>query len=381
MQLNDLDRPTLRRLAELRLTDARVLSVFLSLDPSNFATPPARASAIASLSDEAERRARAEEGLSHDARSALLEDVRRARAFLEQGDVARGAHAVALYCCGPADLFEAIRLPRPVDSAVVIADSPFVEPLADLVAVPAVCVVLVNRRTTRLLYGSSEGLEEVGAFQDDVHGRHDQGGWSQARYERSVQEDVDDHMRRTAEALRVFLARRPVEHLVVGMPEEQWGMLEGRLHPDVRAKVAGRIDVDVEHSDPADVQRAALEVIEGQRERRERETLARLREGLGANGRAAAGLDDVLTALYERRVEALLYPEGLRRPGRTCPQCGWMAAAAEACPVDGTATQARENVLESAVESAIAQSAEVIVLRHHPDELERFDGIGAVLRF
>ena len=380
MQVNDLDAGTLRRLAALRPQGAMVLSLFLRLDPSELPTPPARASAVASLCDEAERRARDASGLSHDARVALLEDVQRARSFLQRGDFVRGAHALALYCCSPASLFEAIRLPRPIDSAVVIDDGPWVEPLADLVAVPDVCVVLVNRRTTRLLCGSSERLVEVASFQDEVHGQHDQGGWSQARYQRSIQEDVEDHLRRAAEALFRRLRRHPVDHLLVGTPGELWGALESKLHPEVLARVAGRIDVDVEHTSPEEVRRAAWDALESQRRRREREALDRLAAGVGANGRAAAGLEDVLAALYERRVEALLYEEGLRRPGRVCPACGWMTASVERCPVDGTRTERRDNVLETAVEAALAQSADVIVVRHHPD-LGPFEGIGAVLRF
>jgi peptide chain release factor subunit 1 len=380
VQLDDLDAGTLRRLAELRPQGARVLSLFLRLDPSELPTRPARASAIASVCDEAERRAREASGLPHDARVALLEDVQRARAFMERGDFARGAHALALYCCGPAGLFEAIRLPRPVDSEVVIDDRPWVEPLADPVAVPDVCVVLVNRRTTRLLRGSSERLVEVASFRDEVHGQHDQGGWSQARYQRSIQEDVDDHLRRAAEALFRHLRRRPVEHLLIATPGELWGSLESKLHPEVLARVAGRIDVDIEHSSPDDVRLAAADALESQRRRREREALDRLAAGVGADGRAAAGLEDVLAALYERRVAALLYEEGLRRPGGVCPACGWMTASVERCPVDGTQTDRRDNVVEPAVEAALAQSAEVIVVRHHPD-LGPFEGIGAVLRF
>jgi peptide chain release factor subunit 1 len=39
----------LRALAEVRPERGRVLSVFLNLDPTEFATPPARASAITSV--------------------------------------------------------------------------------------------------------------------------------------------------------------------------------------------------------------------------------------------------------------------------------------------------------------------------------------------
>jgi hypothetical protein len=51
------------------------------------------------------------------------------------------------------------------------------------------------------------------------------------------------------------------------------------------------------------------------------------------------------------------------------------------CPADGTATDAREVIAESAIERALAQSAHVVVVRYHGDDLERLGNIGALLRF
>src|SRR6202011_4856744 len=44
----------LRELAEARRTDGKVLSLYINLDPREFATPPARASAVNAVLDEAE---------------------------------------------------------------------------------------------------------------------------------------------------------------------------------------------------------------------------------------------------------------------------------------------------------------------------------------
>jgi peptide subunit release factor 1 (eRF1) len=50
------------------------------------------------------------------------------------------------------------------------------------------------------------------------------------------------------------------------------------------------------------------------------------------------------------------------------------------CPADGTALEPRPNVVERAVERALVQSAEVVVLRDRP-EMGAHGGIAAVLRF
>jgi peptide subunit release factor 1 (eRF1) len=94
-----------------------------------------------------------------------------------------------------------------------------------------------------------------------------------------------------------------------------------------------------------------------------------------------AGLDDVLGALNERRVETLLIEERFQMPGTVCPQCGSLFAEnMTACPADETPTERRDNVVEAAVELAVSQSAGVVVARHH-DDLEELGGVGAVLRF
>jgi peptide subunit release factor 1 (eRF1) len=386
MQTNELRPARLRELAVLRPEGACVLSVFLNLDPAHFAEPPKRASEIRSVVDEARRLARAKvesDGLGHDEKVALRADLDRVEEFLQDFSP-KGAHGLAVYACGPADLFEVIRLPRPVPRRAVIDDSPFIEPLVELIGLGSWMVVLVNRQTGRLLLGDGERLEELDQISDDVHGQHKQGGWSQARYQRSVDEDVQDHLRNVAEATFVQFKRSPFDNLLLGGPGETLADFEPKLHAYLKERLAGRIDIDVENASADDVHAAAAEKIAAHEQRREREALDRLREGVSTGGRGAAGLENVLGALNERRVAALLVGQGFEAAGCTCPQCGlvWPLDGGE-CPADGTALDCRGNIVESAMELALVQSADVLVVRDedHDRELQSLGGIGAVLRF
>src|SRR5919108_5345154 len=109
MQVAAPDRDQLRRLAELRLDRPVVLTLYLDLNPSEFATPPARATAVRSLLDEAERRMREVDDLSHQDRTALDRAFERASSFLQRDLNAEGAHGVAVFACEPAELFEVIK--------------------------------------------------------------------------------------------------------------------------------------------------------------------------------------------------------------------------------------------------------------------------------
>jgi peptide chain release factor subunit 1 len=381
MQTNQLDRGKLRELADVRPEGAKVLSLYLNLDPTEFASAQARTTEMSSLLDEADRRLRDGDSLSHHEKTHLREDVERVREYFRGPDFsAKGAHGLAIFCSGPADLFEVIKLPRPVDTGVAINGSPFIEPLADLAFTGSWGVFLISRKMARILRGSRDGLEEIARISDDVHGWHDQGGWSQARYQRGIQKEADDHIKHAADVLFRRFRRTPFDKLLIGCPEEQCGEIEKRLHPYLQERIVGRIDVDVENTTPDKVLEAAAVQMEKEDTRRERDALDRLSEGLGTGGRGAAGLDDVLSVLNERRVEILMFEQGLGAPGVVCPSCGWVGAEGGSCPVDEAPLEQRDDIIESAVQLAITQSAEVIPIRHH-DDLDGRGSIAAVLRF
>src|ERR671926_598197 len=280
MAAQTLTRGRLRRLADVHPDRGRVLSVFLNLDPAQFATPAARSTAITSVLTEATHRVEEAEGLDHDEREALKGDVERVRDALQAGNLAQnGTRAVAVYACSPADLLEVVRLRRPVDSGVVLDRAPHVEPLVADAAAERWCVVLANRRNARLFVGDGGGLEETDRVEDDVHSQHDQGGWSQARYQRGVEKEKDDHLVHVADVAFDAYKRRGFDRLLIGAPDELVNDLKAKLHPYLRERIVGRLHLDVENTSLEDVKAAAGEAIEDWARRCEREALDRLTEG------------------------------------------------------------------------------------------------------
>jgi peptide chain release factor subunit 1 len=243
------------------------------------------------------------------------------------------------------------------------------------------CVLLLSSRASRIFSGDREKLVEVGDVHDDVHRRHSQGGWSQARFQRGIEKEIEDHIRRTCELLFARLKRDPFDHLILGGPSELSHRVEHDLHPDLRQRLAGHVDIDVERASPEEVHRRALPVMEASEHRHEEDALRRFVEGVAPDGHAVSGLDEVLELLSEQRVETLLLAQGFAAPGLVCPRCGRLSATGASCPMDGAELRPRENVVDDAVERAMAQSIEVLVLRDQRSELERHGSIAALLRY
>jgi peptide subunit release factor 1 (eRF1) len=352
MAANTITRGRLRRLAELRPERGMVLSVFFNLDPSEFGTPAARATEVNSVVTAAAHKVEEAEGLEHDERQALRADVQRVRDVLRGSDVAtNGTHGLAVFACGPADLLEVVRLPHPIESRAIVDDHPRVEPLVRTDSSERWCVLLVNRRKARIFTGTADGLEEVDRIEGDTHSQHDQGGWSQARYARGIEQEKLNHLGHTLETLFSRFKRQPFDHLVVGAPDELVAEVEERLHPYLRARLAGRLGIDVENSSAGDVQEAAARVVDRHVAAVEREALDRMHQGIGRGDRGVSRPQAVMEALEQARVEILLLSDDFDAPE-----------------------------LDDALEKAIKQSAQVIVVRHH-DDLVMHGGIGAVLRF
>jgi peptide subunit release factor 1 (eRF1) len=364
----------LRALAAVHPDEGRVLSVFLNLDPTEFATPSARSSAVTSVMTAAAQKVEAKEGLSHDERMALRDDVERVRDVLLSDVAANGTRAIAVYACGPADLLEIVRLRRPVENKVVLDRTAFVEPLVLHGTDEQWLVILTNRRAARLFVGPGDALEETDRFVDDVHSEYEKLGWSPSRYQRSAEKEVRDHLTNAAELAFNVFKHRGLDRVIIGAPEGLLGEFKAKLHSYLRERIIGKIAVDVENASLDDVNGATRPVIEAHVRQCEREALDRLAQGVGTGGRGAAGIAEVLEALNQARVETLLISENFKASGRVDFQAGLLL------PPESDEGEPVDDIVEPAIEKAIEQSATAMVVRHH-DDLVPLGGIGAVLRF
>jgi hypothetical protein len=340
-----------------------VLNVVFDLNPSEFATPPARTTEADALTDQAHKRIEAlENGLSHEDKVTLVADLERLRTYLRSDELpVSGARALAVFVSGQDDVFVTVVLHDPAGSGIVISDRAHVEPLAVQANGGAWCVALVNERTARIFAGRTETADDRGSISDDVRGRSHGGGLSQDNYERSQEDEADHHYRRVAEELRKRLEAEPYTGLAIGGPEADVARFRELLAPEVAVlAVAERLSIDVATATEAQV-REALEPLRAQRrEAAEAAALDRLRaaQGGSASGRAESGIEATQLALEERRVQTLLLSPSFQATG------------------DGGS-----DVRATAVASAVLQDATVLVFTEEPPAAHLVDGIGALLRY
>ncbi len=287
---------------------------------------------------------------------------------------------VAVFAAGTDAIFEPLLLPEAVPDGVRVGRGFSLAPLVPLVGRSDGAIVAVVGREQGQLYRLEAGrLAELADLHEEQPGRHDQGGWSQARYQRHIDELANEHLRDVADVLAAQVRRRrPADVVVVGAEEARSQFLEF-LPAETRGSVVGVTQAEA-HAAPTELLHAAAPLLAEARVRRERDCLERWREEAAREGRATIGWADTLEAASDARVDLLLFQEGIEHPAFQCPSCGRASAGGGSCPLDGTALEPADDGIELAVRQTLGHGGSVLAVGEARD-LEPVGGIGALLRF
>ena len=371
----------LRELAEFRAEKGCAISLYLDLDPSTAPTAgdaDARASALLA---EGERRTHADaRGLTHDQRLALKTDLDRIREYLENDFDRDGARGLAIFSAGLDNVWRPGVLIESVPDRIRIGRELHIAPLVPLVGRGDGAIVAVVGRERGQLYRLSAGkLEEIVDRTDDMPGRHDQGGWSQARFQRHIEKLVGEHLREVAAELdrRVRARRQP--KVVVVCSDEIRAELESLVSKDTLGAVVGWTNAEA-HASPAELLDHAAPILEQARSKETAEVISRWREEAGRGGRAASGWRETVEAASDARVETLLYEENAEHEAWQCQACGRLSVARGRCPLDGTETEHRNDGLDLTVHQTVAHGGDAVAVAANGD-LGPVEGIAALLRY
>jgi hypothetical protein len=371
----------LRDLAGVQAERGLAISLYLDLDPSAAPTAGDAQTRLNSLLDQgAKANGAGKEDLTHGQRVGLKEDFERIRRYFEVEFRRDGAHGVAVFCAGLDGVWRPLPLTETVPDGIRLGHELYLAPLVPLVGRGEGALVIVVSREQGRIYRLRAGrLEELADLSERQPRRHDQGGWSQANWQRHNDELAQEHLRRVAEELDRLVRRLDGAQVVVVGSEDTWSEFEGLLAQETRGAVAGVAHAEA-HAQPAELLAAAEPVLERRRAEREVELLERWREEAGRGGRASSGWAATLEAASDGRVELLLYQEGVTRRAKRCLSCGRLAAEGDACPLDGTPFEESEDGLNLAVQQTLAHGGTVWALRDRRD-LDPVEGIGGLLRF
>lgn len=370
----------LRELAGFRASRGCAVSFYVGLDPSAAPTAGDVEVRVNSLLAEAERVVDARRAaLDHIAREGLKSDLRRIGGWFDDEFDRGGARGVAVFADGLDNFWSTLGTAGPVVDVVKIGSELYLAPLVPLVGRGQGLVAVVGRERGQVFRLGGGRLVEIADRTEEVPGRHGQGGWSQANYERHIESIVDRHLRRVVETLNRSVRRmRDVRIVLVGS-EEVRSEFEALLARETRSCVVGWAAAEA-HADQSRLLSAVEPMLDAWWANRETELLERWREEAARRGRATAGWAETLEAATDGRVDLLLVQDGVDHPAYQCPACGRTQIADGSCPLDGTTMEPRQEGLDLAVHKTLVNGGIVQVIRERRD-LEPVGGLAALLRY
>jgi peptide chain release factor subunit 1 len=371
----------LRELAEFRAEKGCAISLYVNLDPSLSPTADDADARISSLVAEGERSQGANSNhLTHEQRVGLKADFERIIDYFENEFSRDGTQGVAIFLAGLDQAWRVLSLPERVPDKIRVSREFYLAPLVPLIGRGDGAIVAVVGRERGQLFRLLNGhLVEIADQTEEAPGRHDQGGWSQARFQRHIEKVVGEHLRDVADELDRHLRRLRTPKIVIVASEETHSELEDLLSNEVRNAVVGWTTAEA-HASPVEVLELARPLLDEARAQEEAATIDRWREEVGRGGRASSGWSETLEAASDARVEVLIYQDGVDHRAWLCPACGRLALEGKSCPLDGTAMEERDDGLDLAVHQTLAHGGTVWAVTSRRD-LEPVEGIGALLRY
>jgi peptide chain release factor subunit 1 len=329
----------LDKLAEFAPAPYPVVSLYLNTQPG----PTGRDQHQAFVRGEFKARSRTYAEGSPE-RDSLDKDLERIATYL-QDDLQPSANGVALFACSAGELFEAVQLAAPIDRHwLYIGDTPHLYPLARLESqYPRYAAVVADTNSTRILVFATGELVSQQKVTGVKTRRTSQGGWSQARFQRHIENYHAQHVKEVVEALEQTVRSEHLQHVVIAGDEVVLPLLREQLPKHLAALVVDHLKLDA-HASIQEVLDATLDAMQRENERSDRTKVDAAVSGYRAGGLGILGPEETLDALVKGQVDELLIA----------------ASAATLEPVDARTAAAlgdESTLLEPAVETTASGEA------------------------
>jgi peptide subunit release factor 1 (eRF1) len=298
----------LRSLADRNGPERAFLSVFLRSSSSEGSVRRELAGARAFLQDHPEEVAHFEENLK------LVEP------HLE-GPYPQASRAI--FASWAADFLEVVDLPIEVSDLVRVDSSPYIRPLAELSdEYEDFAVVVVDTRAAQIYRVSATEADATDRIRGDVKNRVKKGGWSQQRYARRSEKELEGFATEVAGSLEELYLENPFERLVLLGSDEGLRALESALSTPMRQRLAGDRSVNIHSDETLDT---AFEVYFEEEAASEEKLWEQIREAYLSGGLAVTGATRVLEAAKQGRVEVMLVARDAVITGSRCRTCEHLA--------------------------------------------------------
>ena len=239
-------------------------------------------------------------------RESLEQDSERINRFVSD-ELKPSTRGLAIFASSGAELFEAIQLEVPFDRHhLVVSDRAHLYPLAKLDdEYPRYAALVVNTNTARIFVFSTGRTVNTVEVRTPKTKHSKAGGWSQARFQRHVENVHLQHAKEVVDRLDEIVAAEGIDRVVLAGDEVIVPLLKEHLPDRLAGKLVDVLRLDIRSPDH-EVLEATLEALQRKDEETDEAVVERLLDEYRAGGLAVVGPEAVRAALQKGQVDTLI---------------------------------------------------------------------------
>jgi peptide chain release factor subunit 1 len=371
-------RAQLDRLAAFEPVDLPVISLYLDMQPNEHGRDQFRTFVRKVLGERQRTYPSGTPG-----RQSFDADVDRITTFLDE-NIDRAANGLTIFACHGANLFETMQMNAAIDDHwLFVGPVPHLYPLARLTdRYPRYAALLVDTNSARLLVFSLARTESQQEVRNVKTRKTSMGGWSQARYQRHIDNFHEQHMKEVVDILDRVVREEAINQIVLSCDEVARPLLMEEMPKHLAEKVVDLVHIDIKTPEHQVLEETldALRVSEAQTDQEQVDAMIDAWRG---SGLAVVGPEDTLEALQMGQVEELLIaanPSALRRAEWVPPGVTPGPLDVDTSAPDADLDSERLKLADELVTKAHATNARIRFIEN-PELLADVGGVGALLRF
>ena len=367
-------------LLKYKSTVIPVTSVYLNVDPAIYPREEYMKN-LKTLIRQAKENVEKDE-YSRDARFSLMEDFEKILNFVEPIKE-HNCKSLAIFSSSKNGFFQTYELDDNLKDMIVTDYLPYTKPLfAYLRMIKRYLAILSKSGKLRAfeIFGSNI-QEELDLFKRVKYPYRPNNYifTNEKKYYNKIETEYRKFLREASEEVLDLFMGKGADFVTIGGDKVVAKDLYENLHPYLKERFVGFIDVDFEAKE-RDVLEKVRDINRGIINKVDDELIEKIKEELAKDGKAVKGLKEVLNALTMAALSVLAVEEGYMVPGFLHKESGFLYMSKD--DFDGSPDELIQlvDIVNEAIDEAINQGTDIRIIRKK-GKMDELDHIAGLLRF
>ena len=306
------------------------------------------------------------------------ENISLVRDYLHKNEYKSGG--LCIFACWANDFFKVYKLDHVKEDICRIDSSPFLRPLAEkLDRYENTAVVIADNKKARIHYVTTTIGNGDELIKGNIKNHVRVGGWSQQRYERRRDKQLEQYSKEIVESLKEHYTIENYRHILLVGSCEILNVIQSELPKNLLNLVVEK-SMDLKQHQ-GEINKEINELFERIEESDELKLWERIQSEFLADGLAIIGLSDVYHAAIAGRIEILMVDEGFKPDGYRCRNCDNLELIeTQLCPDCGPEKFYKVDIVNEIIELVLKSGGKVEFV-DNIEKLRESGSIAALTRY